>query len=99
MTGRADTPGGRDRIRWHRTTRLAAIVLALWGIFGFAVHGLVVPLNTLVIAGFPLGYYMAAQGSLVVFVILVFWFSARQDRIDREAGVAEPDPAREELPL
>ncbi|MCA1243593.1 DUF4212 domain-containing protein [Stappia stellulata] len=98
MTGRANTPGGRDRIWWHRTLRLAAVVLGLWAVFGFAVHGLVVPLNSLVIAGFPLGFYMAAQGSLIAFVVLVFWFSARQDRIDREAGVAEPDPAREERP-
>lgn len=99
MTGRADTGSDRERNWWHRTVRLAAIALALWGIFGFAVHGLVVPLNTMVIAGFPLGFYMAAQGSLIAFVVLVFWFSARQDRIDREAGVAEPEPAREERPL
>jgi putative solute:sodium symporter small subunit len=42
-----------------------------------------------VILGFPLGFYMAAQGSLIVFVILIFWFSSKQNQIDEEYGVAE----------
>ena len=46
-------------------------------------------LNNVVILGFPLGYYMAAQGSLIVFVILIFWFASRQNAIDEEFGVAE----------
>jgi putative solute:sodium symporter small subunit len=67
------------------------IVLAIWVFFGYIVHFFVVPLNNIVILGFPLGFYMAAQGSLIAFVILIFWFAARQDAIDREFGVAEDD--------
>lgn len=76
---------------WSRTYSLMVTVLVIWAIFGFGIHMFVVPLNEIVIAGFPLGYYMAAQGSLIVFVVLIFWFAKRQDTIDREAGVAEPD--------
>ena len=36
-------------------------------------------------------FYMAAQGSLVVFVVLIFWFARAQDKIDRECGMAEDD--------
>lgn len=39
--------------------------------------------------GFPLGFYMAAQGSLVVFVVMLFWFSYAQDKIDRDEAVDE----------
>jgi putative solute:sodium symporter small subunit len=46
-------------------------------------------LNSIVIFGFPLGFYMAAQGSLIVFVVLIFWFSHRQNQIDEDAGMAE----------
>jgi putative solute:sodium symporter small subunit len=46
-------------------------------------------MNNIVILGFPLGFYMAAQGSLIVFVVLIFWFAARQNAIDEEFGVAE----------
>lgn len=76
---------------WSKTKSLMITVLVIWAFFGFVIHMFVVPLNEIVIAGFPLGYYMAAQGSLIVFVVLIFWFAKRQDTIDREAGVAEPD--------
>jgi len=76
---------------WDKTRNLMWIVLAIWVFFGYIVHFFVVPLNNIVILGFPLGFYMAAQGSLIAFVILIFWFAARQDAIDREFGVAEDD--------
>lgn len=54
-------------------------------------HFFVTALNEIVIIGFPLGFYMAAQGSLIVFVVLIFWFASRQNRIDEEFGVAEDE--------
>jgi putative solute:sodium symporter small subunit len=84
-------PGRDESAWWSKTWNLMVTVLVIWAIFGYGIHFFVVPLNGIVIAGFPLGYYMAAQGSLIVFVILIFWFARRQDTIDREAGVAEPD--------
>jgi len=65
--------------------------LAIWLIFGFVVHFFATPLNGIVILGFPLGFYMAAQGSLIVFVWLIFWFAKRQNQIDEEFGAAEKD--------
>jgi putative solute:sodium symporter small subunit len=76
---------------WARTTRLMWIHLGLWVFFGYIVHMFVVPLNKIVILGFPLGFYMAAQGSLIAFVVMLFVFAKQQDRIDREHGVAEDD--------
>ncbi len=65
--------------------------LVIWFIFGFGIHFFVGFLNQYSLFGFPLGFYMAAQGSLIVFVILIFWFAARQNRIDEEYGVAEDE--------
>ena len=76
---------------WERTKGLMITTLAIWVFFGFVIHFFVFPLNEIFILGFPLGFYMAAQGSLIAFVILIFWFAARQDSIDREFGVAEDD--------
>jgi len=84
-------PNGNESAWWSKTWNLMVTVLVIWAIFGYGIHLFVIPLNEIVIAGFPLGYYMAAQGSLIVFVVLIFWFAKRQDTIDREAGVAEPD--------
>ena len=84
----ADSGASREE-HWARTSRLTVITLILWFIFSFGVHWFAPDLNKIVILGFPLGYYMAAQGSLIVFVILCFWFSSQQDKIDRECGMAE----------
>ena len=74
---------------WQRTSTLMWTMLALWLFFSFIIHMFVVPLNGIKIAGFPLGFYMAAQGSLIAFVVMLFWFARAQDKIDREEGVAE----------
>ena len=80
-----------DNGYWSKTKRLMIISMVIWAIFSFGIHLFVKPLNEIVIFGFPLGFYMAAQGSLIVFVIQIFWFARRQDAIDRECGVAESD--------
>jgi putative solute:sodium symporter small subunit len=74
---------------WHETRKLVFTAIAVWAVFSFAVHLFAVPLNGITILGFPLGYYMAAQGSLIVFVILIFWFCAKQEKLDRDHGVSE----------
>ncbi len=76
---------------WRRTRGLMLFCLAVWAVFSFVIHIFVEPLNRIVILGFPLGFYMAAQGSLVVFVVLIFWFAHRQNQIDEECGMAEED--------
>jgi len=65
------------------------IMLILWATFSFFIHMFVDQLNTITILGFPLGFYMAAQGSLLAFVVMLFIFAKRQDTIDRQEGVAE----------
>jgi putative solute:sodium symporter small subunit len=82
-----------DEIHWMRTRNLMLAHLGVWFFFGFIIHMFVKPLNTITVPflGFPLGFYMAAQGSLIVFVVMLFMFARQQDKIDREHGVAEDD--------
>jgi putative solute:sodium symporter small subunit len=65
------------------------VMLALWFFFGYVIHMFVGSLNSITFIGFPLGFYMAAQGSLIAFVIMLFVFARRQNSIDEEHGVAE----------
>jgi putative solute:sodium symporter small subunit len=82
-----------DQTHWRRTTRLMLVHLGVWIFFGYIIHMFVNTLNqwTIPILKFPLGFYMAAQGSLIVFVVMLFVFAWQQDRIDRQHGVAEDD--------
>ena len=82
-----------DHAHWKRTTRLMLVHLFVWLFFGYIIHMFVNYLNqfTIPVLKFPLGFYMAAQGSLIVFVVMLFVFARQQDKIDREFGVAEDD--------
>jgi len=74
---------------WRKTSGLMWTVLAIWAVAGFGVHLFAPSLNPIHILGFPLGFYMAAQGSLIIFVVALFWFGKRQNEIDEEFGVQE----------
>jgi putative solute:sodium symporter small subunit len=76
---------------WDRTRNLMIIHLVIWFVFSFLVHWFAPQLNKVSFLGFPLGFYMAAQGSLIVFVVQLFIFSKQQDNIDRQFNVAEED--------
>ncbi|MCP5151821.1 MAG: DUF4212 domain-containing protein [Ectothiorhodospiraceae bacterium] len=76
-------------LHWERTKRLMFVHIGIWFVFSFVVHWFAPQLNGMSFMHFPLGYYMAAQGALVVFVIQLFVFVRQQDAIDHECGVAE----------
>ena len=88
--GTGITPEQGQR-HWAKSKGLMWFTLFVWFIFSFGIHIFNGYLNEIVILGFPLGFYMAAQGSLIIFVILIFWFANRQNAIDREFGVAEDE--------
>jgi putative solute:sodium symporter small subunit len=83
----------KEEAHWSKTTRLMFIHLGVWFFFGFIIHMFVNVLNkvTIPVLGFPLGFYMAAQGSLIVFVVQLFLFAKQQNNIDREFGFAEDE--------
>jgi putative solute:sodium symporter small subunit len=74
---------------WAKTSRLMLLILGIWFVFSFVVHIFAPSLNGIRILGFPFGFYMAAQGSLIIFVVALFWFGKRQNEIDEEFGVQE----------
>jgi putative solute:sodium symporter small subunit len=83
----------REQAHWRKTTNLMLTHLGIWFFFGYIIHMFVNVLNkfTIPILGFPLGFYMAAQGALIVFVVQLFLFARQQNRIDREFGYAEDE--------
>jgi putative solute:sodium symporter small subunit len=81
----------QKEIHWQRTRNLMIVHLVIWFIFSFVVHWFAPTLNKTTFLNFPLGFYMAAQGSLIVFVIQLFVFAKQQETIDRECGMAEEE--------
>ena len=76
--------------RWRRSLRLIAILLAIWFTASLGLGVLfAAPLNRIWIAGFPLGFWFAQQGAIIVFVILLAVNAVAMDRIE---GDDDPDP-------
>jgi putative solute:sodium symporter small subunit len=65
--------------------------LVIWFIFSFGVHWFAPQLNKLSFIGMPLGFYMAAQGSLIVFVVQLFVCVRQQHNVDVKFGMAEEE--------
>ena len=74
---------------WEKTRNLTILVLAVWFVLAIVVPWLANALNSMTFLGFPLGYYMCVQGSLIGFVVLIWFQNWRQDAIDEELGVAD----------
>lgn len=88
MSGSGLSPE-KAKAYWGRTSTLMWIILAIWFVFSFLIHMIAPSLNGIHILGFPLGFYMASQGALIVFVVLCFWNASAQTKIDEEFGVSD----------
>ena len=79
------------RAYWRANLRITAVLLALWFAVTFLAVWFVDDLNTVTFLGFPLGFYMASQGALAVYVVLVWVYARAMNRLDKKYGVAEEE--------
>lgn len=80
---------GKPQTYRQSDIRLTTITMAIWFVVTYVAIFFSPQLNTIVIFGFPLGYYMGAQGSLIIFVILIFNYALRMNKADVDYGVDE----------
>ncbi|HEU4460019.1 MAG TPA: DUF4212 domain-containing protein [Methylibium sp.] len=73
---------GHSQRHWRATRRLTAALLALWFVASFVMAFFARELDV-VLFGWPFSFYMAAQGSLFVFLLIVVVYARAMDRLDR----------------
>lgn len=75
---------------WKANVRLLAVLLVIWFVvsYGFGIL-LVEPLNTIRLGGTKLGFWFAQQGSIYVFLVLIFVYTVRMNQLDRKFDVHE----------
>lgn len=75
---------------WKRNLRILAVLLTIWFVvsYGFGIL-LVEQLNTIRIGGFKLGFWFAQQGSIYVFIVLIFYYVYAMNKLDKEFDVDE----------
>ncbi|MFB2772219.1 DUF4212 domain-containing protein [Pelatocladus sp. BLCC-F211] len=77
---------------WRANTALIRNLLLVWAFVSIGCSILLVqPLNNLRIGGLPVGFWMAQQGSIFVFVVLIFVYAVQMDKLDRQYGIKRRD--------
>ena len=75
---------------WSYNVKLTTVLLLIWFVVTYIISGVMAGwLNNYTILGFPLGYYMAAQGSLAIFVIEIAVYAKLMNAKDEEYGIRE----------
>jgi putative solute:sodium symporter small subunit len=84
-------PSLRHRQYWAKNLRLTALLLLVWAAVTFVPAYWAQEFNRIVLFGWPLGFYMGAQGALIVYVLLIGIYARAMDRLDRDYGVQEEE--------
>ncbi|MEX1167290.1 MAG: DUF4212 domain-containing protein [Hydrogenophaga sp.] len=75
---------------WSATLGLLTKVLIIWALVSYGAGILFAPmLNGIMLGGYPLGFWFAQQGSIYVFIALIFYYASAMGKIDRKFGVQE----------
>jgi putative solute:sodium symporter small subunit len=84
-------PTPRQRAYWQGSLRLTGVLLAIWFAVTLLSTWFAEALNRFVVLGFPLGFYMGAQGSLIVYLLIIWHYGRTMNQRDLTAGVIEDE--------
>ena len=79
----------KHREYWRRNMNLTMTLLVIWFVVTFVMAFFVRPLAEINFFGWPLSFYMAAQGSLVIYILIIWYYAHSMGKLDQEYGVHE----------
>ena len=80
----------KSKAYWSATLGLLTWIMAIWTFVTFGCGILLAPmLDSIHLGGYPLGFWFAQQGSIYIFVALIFFYAHRMNILDRKFGVRE----------
>ena len=75
---------------WRKNLRITAILLAIWFVVTFVI-GYYARELSFSFFGWPFSFWVAAQGALIVYVVIIWYYARHMNRLDQEHGVAEEE--------
>lgn len=75
---------------WKKNLTITAVLLSIWFVVTFVFGFFARELNEITFIG-PLGFYMGAQGSLIIYVLIIGYYARYMNKMDKEYGVHEGD--------
>jgi putative solute:sodium symporter small subunit len=89
--------GGNNKAYWRATLKLLIVMLSIWALTALGVSVIFADFfNKFSIGGYPLGFWFAQQGSIYIFIILIFTYTAIMKRIDKKYDVHEDHENQEQ---
>ena len=76
---------------WRKNLVITAVLLSIWFVVTFVEAWYARELASITFLGFPLSFYMSAQGSLAIYVIIIGVYAYLMGKLDKEYGVDEGD--------
>ena len=76
---------------WRRNLRITTVLMLIWFVVTFVVAYFARELSTFIFFGWPFSFWMAAQGALIVYCVLIWYYARTMNRLDREYGVDEAE--------
>lgn len=80
----------KHRQYWQKNLRLTAVLLAIWFVVTYGVAFFARDLS-FTFFGWPFSFWMGAQGALIIYVIIIWYYARTMNRLDQEHGVAEEE--------
>jgi putative solute:sodium symporter small subunit len=75
---------------WRANLRITAVLLAIWFFVTFVIGYFARDLN-FTFFGWPFSFWVAAQGALIVYVAIIWFYARYMNRLDQQFGVAEEE--------
>lgn len=76
---------------WRKNLVVTAILMIIWFVATFVEAWFARDLNNYSFLGFPLGFYMSAQGSLIIYVLIIWFYARYMNKLDIEYNVDEEE--------
>jgi putative solute:sodium symporter small subunit len=79
----------KHREYWRKNLTITAILLAVWFVVTFVMSYYAIPLSEINFFGWPLPFYMGAQGSLIIYIVIIWVYARYMNQLDLEYDVHE----------
>ena len=76
---------------WRRNQRVTIVLLTIWFVVTFVVSYFARELSAITLFGFPFSFYMGAQGALIIYVLIIWFYARYMNALDQEYGLPEID--------
>lgn len=80
----------KHRQYWQKNLRITAVLLAIWFVVTYGVGYFARSLN-FTFFGWPFSFWMGAQGALIIYVLIIWFYANYMNKLDQEHGVAEEE--------